>query len=117
VFIFFAHVVVNMHMGNSFCKEIQKIIKDADEHQEDDRRQKEVSNAVIELKGLLYSTEKSLKELGSKIGENERTELNTVIANAQKILDSKDLQEINDAILGLNNVTHKIAESLYGNVS
>jgi len=97
--------------------EIQKIIKDADEHEEDDRRKREISNAKVELTGLLYSTEKSLKELGGKLTDEERNELNTVIENSRAASESEDLQEINDAILALNNVTHKIAESLYGGVT
>lgn len=97
--------------------EIEKIIKDAEEHKEEDRQNREISNARVELEGLLYNTEKSLKELGSKLAEDEREELETVIENSRNALQSNDLQEINDAILALNNVTHKIAESLYGNVS
>ena len=98
-------------------QEIQNIIKDADEHKEDDRRRQETTNARIELEGLLYSTEKSLKELGAKLSDDAKNELNNVIENSRKALESSELQEINDAILALNNVTHKIAESLYGSVS
>ena len=98
-------------------EEIQKIVKDAEEHTEDDRMQKEISNAKIELGGLLYSTEKSFKELGVKLKDEERAELKNVIENSRNALESNDLQVINDAILGLNNVTHKIAESLYSSVS
>ncbi len=96
--------------------EIQRIVKEAEEHEEDDRVKREVSNARVELEGLLYSTEKSLKEIGGKLSEEERGELQTVIENSKSALESTDLQEINDAILALNNVTHKIAESLYGKV-
>ena len=62
-------------------------------------------------------TEKSFKELGVKLKDEERAELKNVIENSRNALESNDLQVINDAILGLNNVTHKIAESLYSSVS
>jgi molecular chaperone DnaK len=97
--------------------DIVRIIKEADEHRSDDAEQRRVVDARNELEGLLYSAERSLNELQSRIGESEWAELEKSLDTARKATESNDLNAINEALALLNDVTHRIAETLYSSVS
>ncbi len=93
--------------------EIERIISDARTHEAEDAQQKVVVEARNELEGLLYSTQRSLSELEEKLSEDERVELEESVEKAKTACDSDDAEAIREAINLLNEITHRIAESLY----
>jgi len=97
--------------------EIERIIGDAKTHEADDAQQKLVVDARNELEGLLYSTERSLIELAEKLTAQDKVELEDSIQKAKVARESEKIEEIRDAINLLNNVTHRIAETLYSSAT
>lgn len=97
--------------------EIGRIIQEAEQHSADDERQRRVVDARNELEGLLYSTERSFKELSEKLSDEDKKELQDSLKRATEAAQSDDLGVINEALQLLNNITHRIAETLYSSVS
>ncbi|MCL4139589.1 UNVERIFIED_CONTAM: hypothetical protein GTU68_020652 [Idotea baltica] len=93
--------------------EIDKMVKDAEEHADEDKQKKEVVEARNQLDGLVYSAEKTLNELGDKIEEDERTKATEAIANAKKALEENDLEQIKSAQEALTTASHKLSEEMY----
>ncbi len=96
-------------------EEIQKMIKDAELHAEEDRKEKERVEARNEADNLIYSTEKSLKEFGNKISEAERKQIQDAIEELRKVLDSKDTALIREKMEALKQASFKLAEEVYKN--
>ncbi len=96
-------------------EEIQKMIKDAELHAEEDKREKERVETRNEADNLIYSTEKSLKEFGDKITEDDRKKIQDAIEDLRKVLDSKDVNEIKAKMEALKQASYKLAEEVYKN--
>ncbi|MFC1856052.1 molecular chaperone DnaK [Thermodesulfobacteriota bacterium] len=93
--------------------EIDKMVKDAESHADDDKRRKELIDAKNMLDGLVYSTEKSMKEYADKLAAEEKTAIEEALENAKKAMESTDLDEINKVTEELKTVSYKLAEQLY----
>jgi molecular chaperone DnaK len=93
--------------------EIERIVEEAHQHAVDDERMRAMVETRNELEGLLYSTEKSFQYLGDRLNEEEKKRLEASLAQAREAIQTEDIQVIKDALSGLNDVTHKIAEMLY----
>ncbi|HHL39440.1 MAG TPA: molecular chaperone DnaK [Deltaproteobacteria bacterium] len=94
-------------------EEVEKMIKDAEGHAEEDRKRKELIEQRNQLDSLIYSTEKLLKENREKLPEAERTEMEEAVNSAKSTLEKEDMDEIKAAVEKLNSVSHKVAELLY----
>ena len=70
--------------------EIQRMVKEAEEHAEEDRQRKEAIEARNQADSLIYSTEKSLKEHGEKIGAADRQAIEAAITDLRGVLDTAD---------------------------
>jgi molecular chaperone DnaK len=93
--------------------EIEKMVKDAQSHAEDDKRRKEAAEARNEADTAIYSVEKSLQEFGDKLSEGERTAVTDKIAETKKALESNDPAAIRAAVSALQSASHKLAEEMY----
>ncbi len=93
--------------------EIEKLVKDAEMHAEDDKRRKELIEARNHADSLVYSVEKNVKEFGDKVDVAEKTKIEEAIANVKKVMESDDLEAIKKAQDELMNVSHKLAEAMY----
>jgi molecular chaperone DnaK len=93
--------------------EIEKMVKDAQSHAEDDKRRKETAEARNEADTAIYSVEKSLQEFGDKLPESERTAITDKIAETKKALESNDPAAIRAAVSALQSASHKLAEEMY----
>ncbi|NOZ26116.1 MAG: molecular chaperone DnaK [Nitrospirae bacterium] len=95
-------------------EEIKKMAREAEEHAEEDRRKKALAEAKNEADNLVYSVEKSLKEYGDKVTEDERKEIEEALENCRKVKEtSTDIEEIKAAIEKLTQASYKLAEHLY----
>lgn len=93
--------------------EIEKLVRDAEAHAEEDKRRKELIEARNHADSLVYSVEKNVKEFGDKVDATEKTKIDEAIAKVKKAMESDDLEAIKQAQDELMNVSHKLAEAMY----
>lgn len=93
--------------------EIEKMKKDADIHAADDKKNRELIEAKNKADSIIYSTEKSLKDYGDKLGPDDRAKIEKAIESCREALKSDDLERINKAAEEVINSSHKLAEELY----
>jgi molecular chaperone DnaK len=94
--------------------EIDKMVRDAESHAEEDRKKKQLIEAKNEADALTYTVEKTLREHGGNISEAEKMEVESALENCNRLKDSStDPDEIRSAVSALSNASHKIAEHLY----
>jgi len=94
-------------------EEIERLVKDAELHGEEDKKKRELVDARNAADSLIYSTEKSLKEAGEKIDAGTKGEIDNAIGNLKKAMEGEDTSEIKRLSEELTQVSHKIAEVLY----
>ena len=94
-------------------EEVEAMRKDAEEHADEDAKRKE----LIEVKNLAdntaYGAEKAIKDLGDKLPDEIKTEVEEAVAEVRKVQDSEDVEEIKKATDSLTEVVQKIGESVY----
>jgi molecular chaperone DnaK len=93
--------------------EVEKMVKEAESHADEDKKRKEVIETRNQLDSLVYSTEKLINENRSKIGEAEAKEVDDAIAEAKKALEGGELDPLKDALAKLTAASHKVAEAMY----
>lgn len=94
-------------------EEIDRLVKEGEAHADEDKKKKVLVEARNEADNLIYSTEKSLKEFGDKISEEEKTAVETELENCKKVVTSEDVDAIKAALDALSKVSHKLAEEMY----
>jgi molecular chaperone DnaK len=97
--------------------EVEKMVKDAESHAEDDRKKKELVEERNRLDSLIYSTEKTLNENRAKLSEADIKSLEDAIKDARKVLEKEGLDEIKKAEERLTSESHRLAEVLYKQAS
>jgi molecular chaperone DnaK len=95
-------------------EEINRMTKDAEAHAGEDKKKKELVEARNEADTLAYSVEKSLKEYGDKLTEEERKNIQEALEDCRKVKDTAtDAAELKAATEKLMTASHKIAEHVY----
>jgi molecular chaperone DnaK len=97
--------------------EIQKAVKEAEAHAEEDRKNKEAIEIRNNADSLVYNTEKTLKDLGDKVTNEEKAKIEAEIANVKKTLEGTDTEAIKNATEKLTQEFYKISEKLYSQQS
>jgi molecular chaperone DnaK len=98
-------------------EEIKKMVKDAEAHAAEDKKRREMAEARNQLDSLIYTTEKSLKEFGDKIGAGDKQNIEEAITKAKKAMESNDVNTIKSAQDELTRSSHKLAEAMYAKAS
>ena len=80
--------------GGLSDEEIQKMVKDAEANKEADKKKRETVDARNQADSLVFSTEKSLKEHGDKISQEEKKAIETGISDLKKSLEGTDADDI-----------------------
>jgi molecular chaperone DnaK len=93
--------------------EIEKLVKDAEMHAEEDKKRKELIEARNHADALVYSVEKNIKEFGDKVEASEKENIEQAIARVKKAIEGDDIDEIRKSQDELTNVSHKLAEAMY----
>ena len=93
--------------------EVQKMVKDADAHSDEDKKNRELAEARNKADNSIYQVEKTFKEFGDKLSEDERKKIQEAIDKANRLKTSSDAAEINQAIEELMQASHKMAEEMY----
>ncbi len=94
-------------------KEIDRMVKDADTHAEEDKTRREVVEAKNQADQLVYSLEKLLSENKERIPEKEAESVRSEIDNTKRALESDNLEQIKTAMENLSRASHKLTELLY----
>jgi molecular chaperone DnaK len=97
--------------------EINKMVKDAESHAEEDKVKKEKVTVKNNLDNLVYSTEKLLKENGDKVEATMKEEVDSALKVAKEALAKDELTEMKAASEKLTTLSHKIAEQMYKSAS
>jgi molecular chaperone DnaK len=94
-------------------QDIEKMMKDAEAHAEEDRKAREVAEIKNNGENLIYSTEKSLREMGDRVDDATRAQIETATKELREALDSDDLEAIKAKTDALLEASHKLAEAVY----
>ena len=98
-------------------EEIDKLVKDAELHAEEDKKAKELVEARNQADSLIYATEKSIKDLGDKVDDSTKSKIETGVANLKKAMEGDDTAEIRRLSEELTQSSHKLAEAMYQQAS
>ena len=94
-------------------QEIDKMVQDAEKYSEEDKKKGELIKARNEADQLVYATEKTLKEHGDKISEDEKKKIEEAIKNLKDAIAGDSIESINTAKEALTTASHKLAEEMY----
>ena len=98
-------------------EEIDNLVKDAELHADDDKKKRSLVDARNTADALIYSTEKSLKDLGDKVDSATKTRIDDVISRLKKAIEGDDEAEIKRLSDELTQSSHKLAEAMYQQAS
>jgi molecular chaperone DnaK len=93
--------------------EINKMVKDAEQHAEEDKKAKERAEARNEADSLVYTTEKSLSDYGEKVSDSDKQSIRSAIDELRKALEGDDLEDIKQKTEALKQASHTLAQTVY----
>jgi molecular chaperone DnaK len=93
--------------------EVEKYVKQAEQYASEDKRRKEEIEVKNEADGLVYATEKGLREHGDKISPEERGTIERALNDAKEAVKSGNVENIKKAKDTLTQASHKLAEAIY----
>ena len=93
--------------------DIEKMIKEAEQHAEEDKKIKEAIEARNHADAMIHETEKQLKEHGDKIGSSEKEGIEKAVQELKDVLDSNDAERIKEKTNALTQASLKLGEAMY----
>ncbi len=105
-------IVIKASSGLS-DEEIENMVKDAEAHAEEDRLAKELVEARNMAENMIHATRKSIEDLGDKVEEQEKTDIEAAIADLEEALKGADKEAITEKTTKLTEVAGKLAEKAY----
>lgn len=93
--------------------EINRKVKEAEQYAEEDKKRKEEVEIRNRAESLVYETEKSVKDLGDKLSEQEKTEINDAKDQLQAVLNNGTVDQIKEKTEALTEKFHIISTKLY----
>jgi len=94
-------------------EEIQKMVRDAESHAEDDRKKRDLVEARNQADSLVYMTEKTLKEHGDKVDAATKSAIEAAMSKTKTAMEGSDTEEIKRTMEELQQASHKLAEAMY----
>jgi molecular chaperone DnaK len=93
--------------------QIDKMVKEAEAHAAEDKRERERADARNEADGLIYTTEKSLKDYGDKVSATDKAAIENADAELKKAMEGQDVEAIKAKTEALKQASYKLAEEIY----
>ena len=93
--------------------EIERMVRDAEEHAEDDKKARELVDARNQGEAMVHTVQKTLNEAGDKVEASEKDSIEKAIAELQAVLTSEDVTDIQAKTNTLMEASHKLAEQMY----
>ncbi|MGD9504903.1 MAG: molecular chaperone DnaK [Syntrophobacteraceae bacterium] len=97
--------------------EVQNLVREAEMHAQEDKKKRELIEIRNNADSLIYSTEKTLREMGDKVDAQTRTQIESQIEALRKVMDSEDQDAIRREMEALTQTSHKLAEEAYKRAS
>ena len=94
-------------------EEIERMVKEAEKFASEDAKHKEEVETVNQADQLVYATEKSLKEHGDKVSQEEKAAIETQINDLKAAIKDKNVERIKKGMEDLSKASHKLAEEIY----
>ena len=94
-------------------EDIEKAVKDAEAHAEEDKKRKDEIEVRNNAESLVYNSQKTIDELGNKISGEEKAKVETEIENVKKALEGSNVEEIKTATEKLTTAFYAVSEKLY----
>ncbi|MDR1857383.1 MAG: molecular chaperone DnaK [Desulfovibrio sp.] len=94
-------------------EDIQRLVREAEVHASEDKKKQELIEARNHADSLIYSTEKSLSDLGAKVDATLKSDIEAKVASLRKAMEGDDTSAIKTATDDLSKASHKLAEQLY----
>ncbi|WP_297323145.1 molecular chaperone DnaK [uncultured Bartonella sp.] len=93
--------------------DIEKMVKDAETHAADDKKRREGVEAKNQAEALVHTTEKSLADYGDKISAEDKSAIETAMADVKKAIESDDVDSLPEKTKKLAEVSMKLGEAMY----
>lgn len=93
--------------------EIDKMVKEAEQYAEEDKKRKEEVETINQANSVVYSTEKALKDYGDKVSADEKSKIEDELKGLKEAIEKKDLEQIKTKQETLQQAAHKLAEEMY----
>jgi len=93
--------------------EVERLVREAKAHEDEDKRQKELAEARNTADNLVYVTEKTLRDLGEKVPTNDRGTIENLVEELKGVKDSGDLARIRSITEKLQQATNALAQQVY----
>ena len=94
-------------------EEIQKMVKDAETHAEEDKKARELVDTKNQAEAMIHGSEKAIKDLGAKADKNEVEKVESAIKDLKEEIKTDDVQKIKDKTMKLTEAAGKIAQQAY----
>ncbi len=94
-------------------KEVEKMVKEAKEHEEEDRKRKEEVGIKNNADSLIYTTEKTIADLGDKLSKEHKDKIEEALKEAKKSVEGKDLEKIKEETEKLQKVLQEAGTAIY----
>ena len=94
-------------------EEIDKMVKEAEAHADEDHKRRETVDAKNQLDSLVYQTEKSLKDFKGDLDEASKSAIESALERGKQAVEKGELDEIRAATESLTQASHKLAELIY----
>ena len=105
-------IVIKSSSGLS-DEEIAKMVADAEEHADDDRKARELVDARNQGEAMIHGVRKSVKELGDKLADDEKEKIEAAVGELEEALKGDDKEAITAKTQTLTEASHKLAEQMY----
>jgi molecular chaperone DnaK len=93
--------------------DIDRMVKEAEAHAEEDRREKEKAEVRNEADSFVYTAEKTIKDLGDKVSAADKTAVEAGVAELKKAIESNDHEAMKTKLESLKQLIYKISEEVY----
>lgn len=105
---------ITVTSGSGLSKEdIDKMVKEAEANAEEDKKRREMIELRNQADNTIYTVEKTLKELGDKVTDEQKSQIEGAKEELKKAVEAEDPEEIKAKMEALNNIFHEISSKLY----
>ncbi|MDZ7713346.1 MAG: molecular chaperone DnaK [Rhodovibrio sp.] len=95
--------------------DIEQMVKEAEEHAEDDRKKRELVDAKNQAESLIHTTEKTLNEVGEQVAADDKKAVEDAVSELRTALEGEDLDDIKQKTETLSQASSKLGEAMYRN--
>ncbi|HEC14531.1 MAG TPA: molecular chaperone DnaK [Rhodospirillales bacterium] len=99
--------------GGLTDEDIERMVQEAEQHSEDDKKTKELVEARNQADSLIHTSEKNLKEFGDKVSEDEKSAIEVAVKELRDALDADDAEDIKAKTEALTQAAMKLGEAMY----